>query len=410
VEEVILRRPCCRHRSTYDYTPILAKLIEACYRIRVTELKELADFLGISVSYAHHLIKRLNKDLFFKIWAFPSYDKIGLRALRCLLQVESVTQRQILLDSLSRHDFVSYTAQYYGSAGKGIYCEFLVPDGKGTEFTHFLESLRSDGVVSNYAVRPMLAFENVVMGFEWYDFSTNAWIFNWPALLRDVISKIDSCEDVSSHEFESSAPSPKFDLYDLYILHHLEQDVFTPITSLAIKMGTSPQNLSYHYRNHVRKNGLIRTTRPSWYPFLLEESSPYILEIEFESMKALRAFLASLNGKPIAYSCTYYEQAIRPSIMLAGALPYDELFNLTDLLDLLMEHGVLKNYDYYIVDVYGAKAKSLPYRCYDEALGWRFDLEPCLREILKATKKAQEGGTKFIARLASAADSEIESV
>jgi len=358
----------------------------------------------------HHLVKRLYKDLFFKIWALPCYDKIGLRALRCFLQVESATQRQILSDSLSRHDFVSYMAQYYGSTGKGVYCEFLVPDGKETEFTHFLESLRNDGVVSDYAIRRVLALENVVMGFEWYDFSTNAWIFNWPALLRDVISKIDSCEDVPPHEFELSAPRPKFDLYDLYILHHLEQDVFTPITSLAIKIRTSPQNLSYHYRNHVRKNGLIRTTRPSWCPFLLEESSPYILEIEFEGTKALRAFLASLNGKPIAYSCTYCEQAARPSIMLAGALPYDELFSFTDLLDLLMEHGVLKDYDYYIVDVYRAKAKSLPYHCYDEALGWRFDLEPCLREILKAAKKAQEGGAKFAARLTSAADSEIESV
>ena len=286
----------------------------------------------------------------------------------------------------------------------------MVPDGKGTDFAYFLESLRSDGVVSNYAVRPVLALENVVMGFEWYDFSTNAWIFNWPALLRDVISKIDSREEVPSHEFEPSVSSPKFDFYDLYILHHLEQDVFTPLASLAIKIGTSPQNLSYHYRNHVRKNGLIRTTRLSWYPFLFEESSFYILEIEFESVKALRAFLTSLDGKPIAYSCTYYEQASRPSIMLAGALPYDELFNFTDLLDLLIERGVLKNYDYYILDVYGAKAKPLPYRCYDEALGWRFDLEPCLREILKATKKAQEGGTKFVARLTSAADSEIESV
>jgi len=358
----------------------------------------------------YHLIKRLNKDLFFKIWALPSYDKIGLRVLCCFLQVESVTQRQLLSDSLSRHDFVFHVAQYYGSTGKGVYCEFLVPDGKETEFTHFLESLRSGGVVSDYVVRPVLALENVVMGFEWYDFSTNAWIFNWPALLRDVISKIDSCEDVSPHEFEPSAPRPKFDLYDLYILHHLGQDVFTPITSLAIKIRTSPQNLSYHYRNHVLKNGLIRTTRPYWYPFLFEESSFYILEIEFEDTKALRAFLASLNGKPIAYSCAYCEQAVRSSIMLAGALPYDELFNFTDLLDLLMDYGVLKNYDYYIVDAYGAKAKSLPYHCYDEALGWRFDLEPCLREILKATKKAQEGGAKFVARLTSAADSEIESV
>ena len=400
------RRPTHLHRSNYYYTPLVAKLIETCYQIRVIKLKDLAKHLGISTSYTHHLIKKLHRDLFFKIWAVPYHERVGLRVLRCLLQVDSATCRQILSELLPRHDFVISVFRYCGSLGKGVYCEFLVPDGKGVELASFLESLQSHGIINSFTIRPVIQLKNIVMGFEWYDFSTNSWRFDWQAFLKEVLSNIDSHEYSQLYELKFSASSAKFDLYDLFILHHLEQEVFTSLTSLAPKLRTSPQNLSYHFRNHVLGNELIRTTRPWWSPFLFEESSLYVLEVRFKSHKVLNGFLESLHRKPIAYSCTCYEQAAYPSVILSGVLPYDELFSFVNLLDLLKDYGVVKDYDYYILDLYGSKGKALPYYCYDEVLGWRFELEPCLEEILKATRKAQEGRAK----LASAADSKIEPV
>jgi len=403
----------CRHRSSYNYTPPSAKLIEACYQIRVTRLKELARFLGLSISYTHYLIKRLHKDILFRILALPSHDRIGLRCLRCFLEARHAVSRQILLEVLSRHDFVVHVAQYHGSSAKGIYCEFLVPNNRVNDLTSFLESLLSHGVIDAYAVHP-IALNNIVMGFEWYDFSTNTWHFKWQNLLKDVLLKVDALKTLHDHEPIHPVSNIKFDFYDLYILYRFTENVFTPLSSLASKLGTSPQNLSYHYRNHVLKNELIEATRPYWYPFLFEESSPYILSVEFEDAKALKGFVESLQRKPIAYSYTYYKRVANPSAMLSGFLPYDEIFELTKLLDLLKDYGLVKNYEYYIIDIYGSKGKSLPYHRYDEVLGWRFELEPYLEEILKAAKKAQGDRAKFsaglVARFASAADSRIEPV
>jgi len=405
-ERLSQQQPTHSHKSNYNYTPLIAKLIETCYQIKVIKLRDLAKYLGISISYTYHLIKKLYKDLFFKIWALPHYERVGLRHLRCFLQVDSAAYRQTLLELLPQHDFVIYVFQYYGSLGKGVYCEFLVPDGKGDELASFLETLQNYGIIDSHAIRPIISLKNIVMGFKWYDFSTNSWRFDWQALLKEILSSINSHECPQFYELESQALSTKFDFYDLFILHHLEQEVFTPLAPLALKLRTSPQNLSYHFRNHVLGNELIRTTRPWWYPFLFEESSYYVLEIKFESHKALNCFLKSLHRKPIAYSCTCYEQATYPSVILSGVLPYDELFSFTNLLDLLRDYGIVKNYDYYILDLYGSKGKALPYHCYDEVLGWRFELEPCLEGILKATRKVQERRAK----LASAADSKIEPV
>lgn len=402
--------------SYYKYTPLIAKLIETCYQVRITKLKELATSLGISIPYAHYLIRKLNRDIFFKIWAFPHYEKVRLCAMRAFLQTKSTALSQILLESLSRHDFVVHIAPCYGSFSKGIYCDLLVPNGKEDDLIAFFKSLSDDGIIDAYEVYSIITLENIVMGFEWYDFSNNAWFFDWQALLEELFSRIDLGErpllfaDLTSLNIKNH----KFDFYDLYILHHLEQDVFTSLALLATKLGISPQNLCYHFRNHVLKNNLIKTTRPKWYPFLLGESSPYILDAEFENDKALNCFLESLNRKPIAYSWSYCKRETGHSVMIAGVLPYDELFNFIDFLDLLREHGILKRYDYYLLDIHRSYGKLLPYHCYDEASGWRCDFEPYLKDILRMARKVQEGrassATKFVAKLANAADNKIESV
>lgn len=399
------------YRSNYSYSPLLAKLIEVCYETPIIRLKELAKLLGISTSYVHNLIERLKKDIYFKIWAVPYHDRIKLRLLRCFLQVKSVTHRQLLLEFLSRHDFVAYVAQCFGGSGKGVWCDFLVPEGREKDFVSFLKSLQNYELVNAYVFRTTVSLKNVVMGFEWYDFSTHTWCFNWQALLKDVLSKIDSQK--SQHYCYNPEPpilSSKFDFYDLFILHYLEQNVFTPLNSLISKLGTTPQNLSYHFRNHVLRGELIRTTRPYWYPFLFEESSPYILSIEFEDIKKLNGFLEAIHRKPLAHTCAYYEQTTHSSVTLTGFLPYGEFFNFVNFLDSLKDYGIVKHYNFYIPDVRNSYVKSLPYHCYDEAIGWRFGLEPYLENLLKVAKKAQEGGIRSVAKFTSVADSKIESV
>ncbi|MEM0316970.1 MAG: hypothetical protein QXO97_03215 [Candidatus Nezhaarchaeales archaeon] len=348
------------------------------------------------------MLKKLRNDMYFFIRAIPDYRKIKLQPFSCFLSINSTFYRDIVLKSLSQHDYVLYVAPYYGIS-KGVHCIILIPHGLESEFSSFLELLQCCNVIESYTIRALSSTENIIMGFEWYDFSKDVWHFKWSSLLNNIVLKIDSECYNSLNVLKTSALNTKFDFYDLFILHHLEYDLFTNVKALASKVRTTSQNLSYHYRNHVRK--LVKLVRPYWVPFSLEHATFFVLDITFESYKALRAFIESLHRKPIAYSYSPYDLPSHPSTIVSGILPYEEFFNFTNLLDSLRDYGIVRDYALYIMNAKMSSGKALPYHCYD-GFSWRFDLEPCIKEILKSVKQAHKGEV----RLARAADKSIESV
>lgn len=388
--------------SNYHYTQRDASLIEACFREKIVSIKDLAQILNVSLSYVYFLYKKLENEIYFKIRAVPHYKRIKLHQLGCYLSIRSTSHREIILRSLSKHDYVTYIAPYHGR-GKGIYFTLLLPIGKDGDLKTFLELLLSHGVIEDYIIRPLTTIQNIVMGFEWYDFYRNMWHFNWSSLLSEVLSKVDLDPPKISDDFETPELNVRYDSIDLLILHYLEHDIFTKIGALASKAGVTRQDLSYHYRNHVHQY-LVKLIRPYWLPSFNEHSTFFILDLIFDNEKALRGFIGSLQRKPIANSCALHRLSSHTSATLLAFLPYKELFNLVNFLDSLRDYGVIKDGELYILDITKSSGKALPHHCYD-GFEWRFDLEPCIKEILKLAKRAHKGRTT----LAKAVDKSIES-
>lgn len=389
------------YKSNYRYTQRIAKFIESCFQDRLISVKDLARLLDVSSSYIYFLLKKLKNDMYFTIRALTHHKKVRLNPFNFFLSIRSTLHRNIILRSLSRYDYVTYIASCQGKHA-GIYCSFLIPDGKESDVKAFFELLLSYGIIEDYTARPLMTIENIVMGFEWYDFSRDVWYFDWPSLLSNVLTKVDVNGYVSVDDFKNSSLDAKFDYYDLLILHHLEHDIFTNIGALALEVGVTPQNLSYHYRNHVRE--LVKLIEPYWVPFPLEYSSFFVLDVVFEDFKGLRGFIKALQRKPIAYSYAPYELSAYPSIILSGFLPYKEFSNFTSFLDSLKDYGIVKDHDLYLLNIEESAGKALPYHCYD-GFEWRFDVEPCVKEILRLVKQSQ----KSRAKLAKAVDRSIES-
>lgn len=389
--------------SSYHYTRQLSNFIESCFQDKMVSLKDLACFLNVSPSYVYFLYRKLKNDMYFVIRATPHYERIKLHPLSCFLSIRSALRRDIILKTLSRHDYVTYIAPYHGD-NRGIYCTFLVPSGNEGDLTTFFELLLSHDVIDDYVVHSLMLTGNIVMGFDWYDFSKDVWCFNWPSLLDDILSRIDSYdyELKSFDDFEASKSDIKFDFYDLFILHHIEHDIFTNIGALAPKVRVTRQNLSYHYRNHVYR--LVKSIRPYWVPSFKEHSTFFILDLTFENNKGLRGFIGSLQRKPIACSYALYRSSQHPSIMLLGFLPYKEFFNFMKLLDSLKDYGVVSDHALYILNMETSAGRALPYHCFD-GFKWHFDIEPCAKEVLRLLKQAY----KDTARLAKAVDKSIGS-
>lgn len=389
------------YESNYHYTRLVSRLIESCFQDRIISVKDLAHLLNMSPSYVYFLLKKLKNDMYFTIRALPYHERIKLNPLSCFLLIESTLHRDIVFKSLSQYDYVTYISPYHGRR-RGIYCGFLVPSGREGDLITFFELLLSHSIIEDYVVRPLITVNSIVMGFEWYDFSRDLWYFDWSSLLSEILMRVDADEFGPFNEFKISTSNIRFDFYDLLILHHLEHDIFTNIRALASKMGATPQNLSYHYRNHVHK--LVKFIEPYWVPFSFEHSLFFVLDVTLENNKALRGFIDSLQRKPIAYSYAPYKLSPHPSIILSGILPYKELFNLAGLLDSLKDYGVVRDHALHILNVETSAGRALPYHRYDE-FGWRFNLEPCVKEVLKLAKQSHRGTV----RLTRAIDKSIES-
>jgi len=390
-------------KSNYRYTPLLARFIESCFRNEVITIKDLASSLGISVSYAYYLLRKLKSDLNFTIRAVPYYKKIGLTPLRCILTVESAMAKNFLFDLLSKHDYTSYISMCTGKV-RGLYCEILVPKGREDELLMFLEFSLNYGIINDYMVSTVSSLRNIVLGFEWYDFSNDTWRFNWQSLLNELLLNADKDVSISSEE-EDALSNVKFDDIDLIILHHMESDIFTTLKSMATQAKVTSQDLSYHYKNHVLKNKLINLVRPYWIPYPLEYSLFYVMDIVFEKTKALKGFIYSLQRKPLAYSFSFHEHNTHPSITLTGILPYKEIINFMNCLDSLKDHGIVRDYAHYILDTEKSKGKALPYWSYSDELGWLYSMDSCVKKISEFVGLHHEGKTKF----AKAAERAIES-
>lgn len=389
------------YKSDYHYTRGISSFIESCFQDKIVSVRELAHLLNVSSSYIYFLLKKMNDDMYFAIRAVPHYEMVKLRPLSCSLLIESTLRRDAILKALSQHDYVIYAAPYHGK-GRGIYCNLLAPSGGEGDVKTFFELLLSHGIIEDYVIHPLMTVENIVMGFEWYDFSKDVWYFDWASLLSEILMKVDINGSKLFDDLKTSTSNIKFDFYDLVLLHYLEHDIFTKIGALASKVGVTPQNLSYHYKNHVHK--LVKLVRPYWVPLSLEHSTFFVLDITFENCKALRGFVESLQRKPVAYSYALYKFSPHPSIMLSGFLPYKEFFNLTRFLDSLMDYGIVKDHMLYILDITMSTGRALPYHCYD-GFKWHFDLEPCVKEVWKLVMQDHRG----MARLAKAADKSIVS-
>lgn len=388
------------YNSNYRYTPRISNLIESFYQDRILSIKDLANILNVSPSYVYFLIKKLKSDMYFTVKAVPHYKKVKLSPLTCFLSIESTLYRDVILKVLSQHNYVIYIAPYYGGS-KGVYCVFLVPSGREGDVKTFFELLLSYGIVKSYSSHSIITTRNIVMGFEWYDFSKDVWYFDWSSLLDEILLKIDD-EPKLFDDFKTPTSYAKFDFYDLFILHHLEYDIFTNIGALASKIKVTPQNLSYHYKTHV--HNLIKMIKPYWVPISLEHSTFFVSDITFENNKALNGFVEALQRKPIAYSYAPYDLSSHPSIVLTGILPYREFLSFVNLLDSLRDYDIVRDHTLYILSTEMSAGKALPYNCYDGS-EWCFDLEPCIEEVLRLIKQAHKG----MARLARAVDRSIES-
>ncbi len=377
--------------SGYKYNPVMGKFIEACHCNGLISIKNVAHNVGISLSYAYYLLKKLKSDLNFTLKARPFYEKLGLRYASCFLSISSNSARRFLFQVLSEHEYTLYISICDGAV-RGLYCNIVVPKGHESQFSSFLELCSSLGLVDNYMLYYTSSPERVVMGFSWYDYSSGCWIYKWDDFVNEVqyFADTDVDESVISNYLSTNNMSKPIDDLDLIIIRHLEDDVFTTLKYISNKAGVTPQDLSYHMKNHVIKKGLIKYTIPYWLPIPLNEACIFVPVMTFERPRYLWAMVKALNNKPIArgYTICYSDSTIY--FLPVCVLPHPEVYRFASYLDELKDTGLLKDHFEVIINTEISRGKGIPCNLHVDGTGWLYNIDDCINKVLSCVKLSQD--------------------
>ncbi|MDG6954895.1 MAG: hypothetical protein JRN33_07960 [Nitrososphaerota archaeon] len=251
--------------------------------------------------------KVLNKG--FAVHALPSHETLGLRRVILLVDFDPVyaPYASSILTAMNELCYVVYFEKRMFSGDYLV--EASVPSEHVEKFAELMSKLREKGLFSSLEVYPFDWFRAVPMRAESYDFDTGRWDFDWSADQRSF----------GEAGYRPSAKA-KFDKEDLLILKELQTDAARSFVDIAGKLNQNYKKLSWHYKTHVLRRGLINGYSLRWmgtsYSNVLEKALHRkhryqhlaLLGTNLTEVERIQ-LMAKSNGVPFIWSETVAERS-----------------------------------------------------------------------------------------------------
>jgi DNA-binding Lrp family transcriptional regulator len=237
------------------------------------------------------------------------------------------------------------------------------------EFEDFLAEVEKLGVTTDIELFWSTCFHTVNRTRKWFDDDKQAWVLPWEKWLDEVFS--------SESELPYTLKDPvsftlKADETDVFIVKELEKDATVSLASLARELGTTLQNVRYHYQTHVVGHGLIETFQMAIFPFDRATSDMLFFIFKFDDSEKMGKFARSLLDKPFV--------AILGKILNENALvsqfylPRQEFRNFIDALSRLVRMNFLASYEYVFQDLRAGKwsRETVPHQLFQKGR-WTYE-------------------------------------
>jgi DNA-binding Lrp family transcriptional regulator len=248
-----------------------------------------------------------------------------------------------------------------------------------------LAEIESLGVTQNIQLFWSTCFHTVNRTRKWFDDAKEIYVFPWEKWIEEV-SSADS-------ELPYTLKDPKkfalkADETDLFIVKELEKNATVTLTSIARKLGTSLQNVRYHYETHVVKNGLIETFQIAMLPFDRSTSDMHFFVFKFSDKEKMSKFARSLLDKPFV---SILGKILGKSCLVCQVyLPRLEFRNFIDALSKLARENLLSSYEYVIQDLRTGKwsRETVPFELFKNG-AWVYE-HPKHLEALRSVTSTME--------------------
>ncbi|MDH5266792.1 MAG: AsnC family transcriptional regulator [Candidatus Bathyarchaeota archaeon] len=359
--------------------PINAKILEGLGKYGPRNVLALAKSIGLPPRTVTFRIRKLMKEGLLQIRTNLDYTRLGL--MKAVLIAESKPgQEKKLQQVIDNLDYWTYVVRCYGKYD-GYYTIFAFPAEYKKELEEYLDEAAQLKTFSRYIFHHTTNFTEVVPNFDWFDFQSKSWNFQW----RSWIDAVQNASEKLPRELvEPKTYSIRVDEIDLLILKELEKDGTTKFTKLAEMVNITPQGVRYRYHKHIVGRGLLTDYEVATLPYPLPTSEMCGFKIDFENEEKLAKFTNSLQNKPFIFN---YGKAIgQHSLVVHAYIPKTEFSKLIDLMNRLTEKKLITGFLYVTFDVASFKRQTISYEFFKENK-WTYDYKKKLERLKEVTCK-----------------------
>jgi len=217
------------------------------------QINRIARELGVhkeTVRYWHKKLLRSG----YTAQAVPNYERLGLRRVAVVAEFseEFRSYADAILVAMGE---LCYLTSFAKTLPEDLYSiQASVPQEHTSDWIRFMYELKKRGVFRTIQAFPFEWVRIAPMHSELYDFEAGSWQFDWKSK-PDINS--------ASINFNPSTRGP-FDFTDLNIIKHMQLNPDASLIEAQKKLGVNYKTLSWHYRTHLKANGLLKGYLVNW--------------------------------------------------------------------------------------------------------------------------------------------------
>ena len=356
-----------------------AKTLEGLSEHGPRNLLALAKSIGLPHTTVTFRIGKLIKKGFLKIRTDLDYSRLGL--MKAVFIAESrLGQERKLQQVIDNLGYWTYMTRCYGKY-EGYYTIFAFPAEYKKEMEEYLNKAAQLKAFSRYIFYRTTNFIEVAPNFDWFDFQSKSWNFQWTSWIEEVEN---AREKLPPKLVEPETCSIRVDETDILILKELEKDGTIKFTKLAEAANITPQGVRYRYHKHIVGRGLIVDHEVATLPYPIPTSDMCSFIIDFENEEKLAKFVNSVENKPFVFN---YEKAIgQPTLVVHTYTPKTEFSRFIDAMNRLTEKNLINSFLYATLDVASFRRQTISYEFFRENK-WTYNPQEKLRRLEELMEK-----------------------
>lgn len=341
-------------------------------------------------------IERMSSSFYLRLLTTVYHTNMGMK--KAVIFAKGIPgQEDKLFSCLKVNKFYIYLSRCFGMF-EGCIGIYVIPVEHIHEFEDFLMEVGKMGMTEDIEVHWSTCFHTVNLTSTWFDGKRAAWVFPWDEWLQEVYSS----ESALPYTLKDPESFPlKADATDLFIVKELEKDATISLARIAKKLGTTLQNVRYHYERHVIRHGLIEAFQTAILPFDRATSDMLFFIFKFSDSEQLGKFAHSLLNKPFMF---ILGKVLNENSLISQIyLPRQEFRSFIDALSKLARMKLLERYDYVFQDLRPGKwsRENIPFEFFKNG-SWMYDHSQHIKALhsqMSGIKQEKTRGVNQISKL-----------